>query len=77
MTMTINNVGRLELSRFYGIFGIVSTEIQLILLIFVRTDVYAFFSKCVKKIGNLIVQKEEGNSFLDNVDNSKIDLQMR
>ena len=55
MTMTINNVGRLELSRFYGIFGIVSTDLRHILLILVAIDIYALLKSLSKKCG-LIVQ---------------------
>ena len=55
MTMTINNVGRLELSRFYGIFGIVSTDLRHILLILVAIDIYALLKSLSKKC-DLIVQ---------------------
>ena len=55
MTMTINNVGRLELSRFYGIFGIVSTDLRHILLILVAIDIYALLKSLSKKCA-LIVQ---------------------
>ena len=50
MTMTINNVGRLELSRFYGIFGIVSTDLRHILLILVAIDIYALLKSLSKNV---------------------------
>ena len=38
------------MSRFGGIFDIASTELRLILLIFVATDSYSLFTKSVKKV---------------------------
>ena len=57
------------MSKFWGKFDIVSTDLRLILSVFVATDVYALFKKSVKKICNIHVQNEGGgvNGFWNNV----------
>ena len=46
------------MSRFVGgIFDIVSTDLRLVLAVFVATNVKALFTKCVKKNCNSNVQK--------------------
>ena len=47
-----------KMSKFYGKFDIVSTDLRIILSIFVATDVYALFKKSIKIICN--VQNEGG-----------------
>ena len=58
---------RVELSRFEGIFDIVSTEIRFILSIFVATDVNALFTKPGNKISYQVFKTRGVNCFLNNV----------
>ena len=46
-----------KLSKFYGEFNIVSTDLLIILLNFVATDVYALFRKSINKICNIMFKK--------------------
>ena len=59
---TLNNCWLFIISLLisFGIFDIVSTDVCLIFLIFVATNVYALFKKSVKQICNLNVQYERG-----------------
>ena len=47
--LTKRDSSGVELSRFSGIFDMVSTEIRLILSMFVATDLNANFTKPIKK----------------------------
>ena len=68
---TLNNCWLFIISLLisFGIFDIVSTDVCLIFLIFVATNVYALFKKSVKQICNLNVQNEGGGGevFFNNV----------
>ena len=58
------------MSKFYGKFDIVSTDLRIILSNFVATDVYALFKKSIKKNCNMMFKTKwggGGKGFLNNV----------
>ena len=58
-----------KMSKFWGKFDIVSTDLRIILSNFVATDVYALFKKSIKKICNMMFKTKGGGvkGFLNNV----------
>ena len=51
-----------KMSKFYGEFDIVSTDLRIILSNFVATDVYALFKKSIKKICNIMFKTKGGST---------------